>query len=155
MHECSFDSSGVSAADGVDRVRVRVRVLESGAGVDATRLAGLVEVEQDRAASTLFTVTPAEELDDISRWHRLEDAAWCGKVRAVVAAHNRMRGLDRELLSCEVALALNLSAAAASDLVATALLTRSAPGLLEAVWRPGCSPSGTSTRCCGRCRAPG
>jgi hypothetical protein len=108
-------------------------VLGDASGVDTARLAGLVEAERDRVEHTLFTVTPAEELDEISRWARLADAAWCGQVRAIVAAHNRASALEREFLSCEVALGLNLSDSSASDLIATGLLAASLPGLVESV----------------------
>ncbi len=113
--------------------RDRVRVLESAAGVTLDGLGELVEAELTRVEGVLFTATPAEELDEISRWARLSDAAWCGQVRAIGAAHNRMPAAQREFLPCEVALALNLSDTAAQDMVATGLLTASIPGLLEAV----------------------
>ena len=108
-------------------------MLADASGVDAARLAELVEAERDRAEETLFTVTPAEELDDISRWGRLADAAWCGMVRSIIASDARMSPSQREFLSCEVALARNLSQGAADDLVAVARLAASAPGLVDAV----------------------
>src|SRR5215210_8905907 len=85
----------------------RVRVLTDAAGVSLDGFGELVETELSRLDGLLFTATPAEELDEISRWSRLADAAWCGQVRAIVAAHNRMNELDREFLACEVAPALN------------------------------------------------
>lgn len=111
----------------------RVRVLADSSGISTAGLGELVETELTRADGVLFTVTPAEELDQISRWQRLGDAAWCGQVRDIVAAHNRMDVTQREFLACEVALALNISDTSAQDLVATALLAADAPGLVESV----------------------
>ena len=129
----SFVPTGVPGARPRTAWADRVRVLGDASGVDTAQLAALLEAEQARSAQTLFTVTPAEELDEISRWARLADAAWCGQVRAVVAAYNRASRTDREFLSCEVALGLNLTDSAAQDLVATALLAASLPGLVDSV----------------------
>jgi hypothetical protein len=101
--------------------------------VDTATLAELVDAERSRSETVLFTATPAEELDEISRWGRLADAAWCGQVRAIVAAHARATPTQREFLPCEVALALNLTDGAAQDLVATGLQAACLPGLLESV----------------------
>ncbi|HUR51322.1 MAG TPA: hypothetical protein VMZ11_04280, partial [Mycobacteriales bacterium] len=106
----------------------RVRVLADASGVDVVGLGELLEAERDRAEGVLFTSTPATELDQISRWQRLADAAWCGQVRTIVAMHNRMSPTEREFLACEVALALNLSDSATQDLIATGLLAADAPG---------------------------
>jgi hypothetical protein len=111
----------------------RVRVLADASGVSSNGLGDLVETELARADGVLFTATPTEELDQISRWQRLSDAAWCGQVREIVASHNRMSTTQREFLACEVALALNISDSCAQDLVATALLAADAAGLVEAV----------------------
>jgi hypothetical protein len=111
----------------------RERVLADATGIAPEALAAMVETELDRCDGVLFTATPTEELDDISRWQRLADAAWCGQVRAIVAAHNRMGRSEREFLACEVSLALNTSTASAESVVATALLVGQLPGLVEAV----------------------
>ena len=111
----------------------RARVLADASGVSLDGLGELVESELTRLDGLLFTATPAEELDEISRWARLADGAWCGQVRAIVATRNRMSELDREFLACEVALALNLSDGAAQDLIARALAAAELPGLVEAV----------------------
>jgi hypothetical protein len=113
--------------------RDRVEVLGTAAGLDSARLAELVEAERERSAEVLFTDTPTEELDEIARWGRLGDAAWCGMVRAIVAADARMSPTEREFLACEVGLGRNLGPDAAEDLVATARLAASAPGLVDAV----------------------
>src|SRR5690349_6883018 len=93
--------------------RDRVSVLADAAGVSVDGLGQLLETELCRREQVLFTATPAEDLDDISRWQRLADAAWCGQVRAVVAAWNRASSSEREFLSCEVSLALAVTDAAA------------------------------------------
>lgn len=111
----------------------RVRLLADAKGVSAEGLGDLVESELARLDGLLLTTTPTDELDEISRWQRLADAAWCGQARGIVAAHNRMNDAEREFLGCEIALALNLSDAAAQDIVATALLAADAPGLIESV----------------------
>lgn len=111
----------------------RVRVLADANGVGVEGLGAMLEEEVARSERLLFTVTPAEELDEVSHWQRLADAAWCGQVRTIVAMHNRMTPGEREFLACEMALALNLSDGCAQDIVATALLAADAPGLLEAV----------------------
>ncbi len=113
--------------------RDRARVMASAAGVSLEGLGELVEAELTRLDGVLFTATPTEDLDEISRWARLADAAWCGQVRAIVAAHNRMTPAEREFLACEVSLALNLSDSATQDLIATGLLAAALPGLVEAV----------------------
>lgn len=111
----------------------RVRVLAQASGVSVEGLGELVGSELTRLDDVLFTATSAEELDEVSRWQRLADAAWCGQVRTIVAMHNRMDACEREFLACEVALALNLTDGCVSDLVATALLAADAPGLVESV----------------------
>ena len=111
----------------------REKVLASATGISPEALAAMVDTELDRVDGVLFTATPTEDLDDISRWQRLADAAWCGQVRVIAAAHNRMERGEREFLGCEVSLALNISPTSAEDIRATALLATSLPGLVEAV----------------------
>jgi hypothetical protein len=97
------------------------------------KLAGWVEREIERSDSLLFTLTPREELDEIGRWQQLADQAWVGQMRAIVAAHNRA-GLERREFACdEVALAINASPTAGSNLSQTALSLAELPGLLESV----------------------
>ncbi|HUR14775.1 MAG TPA: hypothetical protein VM097_09830 [Mycobacteriales bacterium] len=126
--------------------RERVSVLADASGVQLDGLGELVEAEVSRVEGLLFTATPTEDLDEISRWQRLSDAAWCGQVRSIVAAWNRATETEREFLACEVSLALSITDVAAQDLVCSAW-TRPAPptranGMPSPGARTGRAPSG-------------
>jgi hypothetical protein len=97
------------------------------------RLAGLIESAQSRTDGVLFTASPAEELDDVGRWHRLKDLAFAGECRAIVAMVNRARPEEREFVADEVGLAIGASSTTGASLVHVALSAAELPGLLEAV----------------------
>jgi hypothetical protein len=97
------------------------------------RLAGLIESAQTRTDGLLFTASPAEELDDVGRWHRLKDLAFAGECRAIVAMVNRARPEEREFVADEVGLAIGASSTTGAGLVHVALSAAELPGLLEAV----------------------
>jgi hypothetical protein len=96
-------------------------------------LAALLDRTLDASLGMLFTATPREELDEIGRFQRLQDQAWAGQVRAIVAAYNRASDAEREFAADEVALAIGASPTAGSRLLGTALDVAGLPGLLEAV----------------------
>ncbi len=101
--------------------------------LDPAALAELVDKAQSRAEGLLFTATPRDELDEIGRWQRLEDLAWAGKARAVVAAANSAGSWARPFAGDETALAIGASPTTGSMVVAEALAAGELPGLLEAV----------------------
>jgi hypothetical protein len=96
-------------------------------------LAALLDQTLDSSLGMLFTATPRAELDEIGRFQRLQDQAWAGQVRAIVAAYNRASDAEREFAADEVALAIGASPTAGSRLLDTALDVAGLPGLLEAV----------------------
>jgi hypothetical protein len=96
-------------------------------------LAALVDQTLDASLGMLFTATPRAELDEIGRFQRLQDQAWAGQVRAIVAAYNRASDAEREFAADEIALAIGASPTAGSRLLGTALDVAGLPGLLEAV----------------------
>jgi hypothetical protein len=96
-------------------------------------LAALLDQTLDSSLGMLFTATPRAELDEIGRFQRLQDQAWAGQVRAIVAAYNRASDAEREFAADEVALAIGASPPAGSRLLDTALDVAGLPGLLEAV----------------------
>ena len=96
-------------------------------------LAALVDRTLDDSLGMLFTATPREELDEIGRFQRLQDQAWAGQLRAIVAAYNRCTDAQREFASDEVALAIGASPTAGGRLLDAALDVSGLPGLLEAV----------------------
>lgn len=100
--------------------------------MSSEELADWVDEAADRSERMLFTITPREELDELGRWQRLQDQSWVGKMRAIVAAGNRLGELA-EFASDEIALALNISPITASKLRTLAVSLASLPGLLEAV----------------------
>ena len=101
--------------------------------LSAESLAELVDKAQSRADGLLFTATPRDELDEIGRWQRLEDLAWAGKARAVVAAANAAGSSARPFAGDETGLAIGASPTTGSLVVAEALAAGELPGLLEAV----------------------
>jgi len=107
--------------------------VETGQALDETQLAGLVSESLDASHGMLFTATPREELDEIGRYGRLQDQAWCGQVRAIVAAHNRASDAQREFAADEVALALGVSPISGARVLGQALDVAGLPGLLESV----------------------
>lgn len=96
-------------------------------------LAARVDAELDRCDGLLFTATPREDLLEVARWQRLEDQAWCGRIRHVVAATYRMTAEERDFAGDEMALALGVSPGSGRALVWLAGEVAALPGLLEAV----------------------
>ena len=107
--------------------------VEAGQALDEGALASLVTQSLDASLGMLFTATPREELDEIGRFGRLQDQAWAGQVRAIVAAYNRASDAQRQFAADEVALALGISPTAGCRVLAEALDVAGLPGLLETV----------------------
>ncbi|MBC7678093.1 MAG: hypothetical protein H7233_03745, partial [Pseudorhodobacter sp.] len=51
--------------------------------LSAECLAVLLEDTSLRSGELLFTSAAGSQLDEVARWQRLEDLAWCGKARAL------------------------------------------------------------------------
>ena len=96
-------------------------------------LAARVEAELDRCAGLMFTATPTEDLVEVARWQLIEDQAWAGKVRYVVATTCRMTAEERDFAGDEMALAWGLSPDEGKALVWHYGALSSLPGLLESV----------------------
>jgi hypothetical protein len=107
--------------------------VDAGQALDATQLAERVDASLDASLGMLFTATPREELDEIGRYARLQDEAWCGQVRSIVAAYNRASDAQREFAADEIALALGISPLSGSRVLGEALDVAGLPGLLESV----------------------
>ena len=100
-------------------------------------LAARVDAELDRCAGLMFTATPTEDLVEVARWQLIEDQAWAGKVRYVVATTCRMSREERDFAGDEMALAWGLSPDEGKGLVWHYGELASLPGLLESV-EAGC-----------------
>ena len=96
-------------------------------------LAARVEAELDRCAGLMFTATATEDLVEVARWQLIEDQAWAGKVRYVVATTCRMTAEERDFAGDEMALAWGLSPDEGKGLVWHYGELASLPGLLESV----------------------
>ena len=96
-------------------------------------LAARVEAELDRCAGLMFTATATEDLVEVARWQLIEDQAWAGKVRYVVASTCRMSRQERDFAGDEMALAWGLSSEEGKALVWHYGELASLPGLLESV----------------------
>jgi hypothetical protein len=107
--------------------------VDAGQALDEGALASLVTESLDASLGMLFTATPREELDEIGRYARLQDEAWCGQVRSIVAAYNRASDAQREFAADEIALALGISPLSGSRVLGEALDVAGLPGLLESV----------------------
>ena len=81
----------------------------------------------------MFTATPTEDLVEVARWQLIEDQAWAGKVRYVVATTCRMSPEERDFAGDEMALAWGLSPDEGKSLVWHYGELASLPGLLESV----------------------
>ena len=97
------------------------------------KLAARIDTALECADRVLFTVTPREELDASERWQRLQDEAWCGQLRHVVAATARMSPSDRDFAGDELGLALGLSTTTGRAMVWEFGEIAALPGLVEAV----------------------
>jgi hypothetical protein len=96
-------------------------------------LAARVEAELDRCVGLMFTATPTQDLVEVARWQLIEDRAWAGKVRYVVATTCRMSREERDFAGDEMALAWGLSPGEGKSLVWHYGELASLPGLLESV----------------------
>jgi len=109
--------------------------------LSAERLSVLLEDTSLRSGELLFTSAAGSQLDEVARWQRLEDLAWCGKARALAdlqagadaGAGAGAGGAVGEFVGDEVALALGVGGITAGNLVGEALELTELPGLLEAV----------------------
>jgi len=101
--------------------------------LSAERLAVLLEDTLLRSGELLFTSAAGSQLDEVARWQRLEDLAWCGKARALAGLQAGADATSGEFVGDEVALALGVGGITAGNLVGEALELTELPGLLEAV----------------------
>ncbi len=90
-----------------------------------------------RSGGLLFTSAAAGLLDEVARWQRLEDLAWCGKVAALsdlqASADACPGAAEGEFVGDEVALALGVGGITADNVLHEALEVTELPGLLTAV----------------------
>ena len=90
-----------------------------------------------RSGGLLFTSAAAGLLDEVARWQRLEDLAWCGKVTALsdlqASADACPGAAAEEFVADEVALALGVGGITADNVLHEALEVIELPGLLTAV----------------------
>ena len=96
-------------------------------------LSELIEQTAAPSRELLFTAAPAALLDELGRWQRLEDLAWVGKVRALIALQDTADETQGEFVTDEVALALTVGGMTAGNVLGEALDLQDLPRLLEAV----------------------
>jgi hypothetical protein len=145
--EHTFDTGGRCQVDVAERTRPGADWSSRPvpAAMSPEKLASFVEGAQRRTEGLLFTATPAAELDEIGRWQQLQDQAFAGLCRAIVAAYNRAGVEEREFVADEVGLAIGASSSPGRDAAARAVPTRLLPvAELAPIARP--TSSATNSR---------